>query len=63
MTTTIRVMKETLRLLRVLKEEEGAATYDELIRHLIKSTKTLRTSQRGKYPALKPFKRERNDRF
>ena len=63
MPPTIRVGRETLELLRRLKEEEGAETYEELIRGLVKSSKILKTSQRGKYPELEPFKREKADRF
>jgi len=63
MPTTIQVGGETLELLRKLKDEEGAKTYENLIRDLIKSTKTLKASQRGKYPKLAPFKREEIDRF
>ncbi|MFQ6127434.1 MAG: hypothetical protein ACE5QW_00795 [Thermoplasmata archaeon] len=63
MSTTIQVGKKTLELLRKLKEEEGVETYEELIRSLIRSSKTLKVSQRGRYPKLKPFKREEIDRL
>lgn len=63
MSTTIQVGRETLELLRKLKDEEGAETYEDLIRGLIMSSKTLKASQRGKYPKLAPFRREEIDRF
>lgn len=63
MATTIQVDKKTAELLKQLKEEERAATYNELILHLVTRYKTLKTSRFGRYPKLPPFTREELDRL
>lgn len=62
MSTTILIIEETRELLRKLKEE-GAAMCQELIRDFMKYSKSLKSSQRGKYPQLRSFKTEKIDRF
>lgn len=63
MPTTIQVQRETIDLLRKLKEDRDLASYDDVIRNLITESKRIAKSEMGKYPKLKPFKREEIDRF
>ncbi len=63
MPTTIQVQRETIDLLRKLKEDRDLASYDDVIRNLITESKRIAKSEMGKYPKLRPFKREEIDRF
>jgi predicted CopG family antitoxin len=63
MSTTIQVQRETVQLLRKLKEEKDLTSYDEVILELIKESKNIGSSQMGKYPKLRPFKREKIERI
>ncbi|MCK4444505.1 MAG: hypothetical protein KAW09_08175 [Thermoplasmata archaeon] len=49
--------------MRKLKEDRDLASYDDVIRNLITESKRIAKSEMGKYPKLKPFKREEIDRF
>ncbi len=61
MATTIQVDKKTAEILKKLKEE--AESYNQLILRLVARYKTLKVSKFGKYPKLRPFKREEIDRL
>lgn len=63
MPTTIQVRSETIDLLKKLKEDRELVSYDDVIRDLITESKSIAKSEMGKYPKLKPFKREEIDRF
>jgi hypothetical protein len=63
MPTTIQVRSETIDLLKKLKGDRGLVSYDDVIRDLITESKSISKSEMGKYPKLKPFKREEIDRF
>ncbi|HKZ89125.1 MAG TPA: hypothetical protein VJ300_02585 [Thermoplasmata archaeon] len=61
--TTIQIDGETQRLLEHLKRSEGASSYAQVIRSLIRKTKRLTKSTMGSLPELPPFRREKRDRF
>lgn len=61
--TTIQVDRETLVLLEEMKRAEGARSYAELIRALIRKAKRPRRSERGSLPKLPEFRRETRDRL
>jgi predicted CopG family antitoxin len=63
MTTTIAVKEDTMELLRNLREQSEAETFDETIRQLIASAKKPGRSFFGKFKGLGTFKREEIDRF
>jgi len=50
-------------LLEHLKRSEGASSYAQVIRSLIRKTKRLTKSTMGSLPELPPFRREKRDRF
>ncbi len=61
--TTIQVDDDVLRQLDHLKRERAFKSYSETLRDILKESKTLNRSERGTLPRLKPFKREKTDRF
>ena len=61
--TTIQIDGETHRLLEHLKRAEGASSYGEVIRTLIRKAKRTTKSTMGSLPELPPFRREKRDRF
>ncbi len=64
MTTTIAVKEETLELLRHVKEETKAESYDDVIRSLVLTTKRAKRSMFGALKGVKErFMREEIDRF
>lgn len=62
-TTTIQLDKETKALLDNVKKESGSKSYAAAIAWLAKHAKILEKSEIGLFPKLKPFNREKNDRF
>ena len=62
-TTTIQVDRETLQVLEYLKKAQGAKSYAEVLRMLIRDSKRLPRSERGDFPKLREFKRDKRDRF
>ena len=50
-------------MLEHLKRSEGASSYAQVIRSLIRKTKRLTKSTMGSLPELPPFRREKRDRF
>jgi predicted CopG family antitoxin len=62
-TTTIQVDRETLQVLEYLKRAQGAKSYAEVLRMLIRDSKRLPQSERGAFPKLRPFKRDKRDRL
>jgi len=63
MATTIQVDKKTAQILKKLKDQEKAETYNDLILRLVARYKALQPSRIGKYPKLPPFRREEIDRL
>ena len=61
--TTIQVDEDILRILEQLKREKDLRSYSDALREVLKESKTLRKSERGSLPKLKPFVREKHDRF
>ena len=61
-TTTIQVDRETLQVLEYLKKAQGAKSYTEVVRMLIRDSKRLPRSERGSLPKLREFRREKRDR-
>ena len=61
--TTIQVDDDILKFLGRLKRERDLRSYSEAIREILKESKTLKKSERGSLPKLKPFVREKHDRF
>lgn len=49
--------------MKKLKGDRDLVSYDDVIRDLITESKSISKSEMGKYPKLKPFKREEIDRF
>jgi len=62
-TTTIQVDRETLQVLEYLKKANGAKSYAEVLRMLIRESKKLPRSERGSLPKLPEFRRDKRDRF
>jgi len=62
-TTTIQVDRETLQVLEYLKRAQGAKSYAEVVRMLIRDAKRLPRSERGSFPKLREFKRDKRDRL
>jgi len=58
MPTTIQVQRETLDLLKRLKVELNAETYDDALRRLLTKRCRIPRSMLGAHPKLKPFKHE-----
>ena len=63
MTTTIAIKEGTMNMLKTLREEEHAESYDDVIRSLIKQTRQKEPSMRGKARNTPAFMREEIDRF
>jgi len=61
--TTIEVDKDILKLLERVKREKSLRSYSEALRTILRENKTLRKSERGSLRSLKPFVREKHDRF
>ena len=57
--TTIQVQQETLDLLRRLKAELRAATYDDVLQRLLRQRRRIPDSMFGAHPKLKPFAHEK----
>jgi len=47
----------------MVKKDQGAKSYSEAIRALLRRAKRPTKSEMGSLPKLKEFKRERSDRF
>lgn len=63
MVATVALKEETFELLRMLKEESKAGSFDEAINSLLSIAKKPRRSMFGKFKNLPEFKREEIDRF
>lgn len=61
--TTIQVDENVLKKLGRLKREMNASSYKEVIERLLGAEKKLEVSEKGKFPKLKRFRREKIDRF
>jgi hypothetical protein len=61
--TSIQLDRYTKELLDRVKRDTNAKTYSEAIRILAKEAMKLETSELGTLPKLKPFRREKHDRF
>ena len=55
--------KDTKHLLDRIKREKNAKSYAQAIRMLAKEAMKLRSSEMGSLPKLKPFRRDKLDRF
>ncbi len=62
-TTTIQLDRDTKTMLDNIKKESGARSYAAAIAWLAKHAKILEKGEMGTLPKLRPFKREKNDRF
>lgn len=63
MATTIAVKDDTLDMLKSIREETGAESLDETIKHLVASAKKPKKSFFGRFRNLGTFEREEIDRF
>jgi len=61
--TTIQVDEDILRILGQLKREKDLRSYSDALREVLRESKTLKRSEKGSLPKLKPFVREKHDRF
>ncbi len=61
--STIQVDEDVLKALDRMKRERALKSYSEALREILKESKTLKRSERGSLPKLKPFMREKIDRF
>jgi len=61
--TSIQLDRDTKELLDRVKRETKAKTYADAIRILVKEAMKLETSELGTLPRLRPFRREKHDRF
>jgi predicted CopG family antitoxin len=61
--TTIQVDDDIVRLLEHLKREKAVKSYSEALRAVLDESKTLKKSERGTLPKLKPLARDKIDRF
>lgn len=61
--TSIQLDRETKELLDRVKRKANAKSYGEAIRLLAKEAMRLQASELGSLPKLRPFRREKNDRF
>lgn len=61
--TTIQVDEDIVKVLEHMKRERALRSYSEALREILKESKTLKRSERGSLPKLKPFAREEIDRF
>ena len=60
--TIILASKVTKQYLDLVKDETGLQSYDEVIDFLLKTSKRLSGSEKGRLPKLKTFRREECDR-
>lgn len=63
MVTTVALKEDTFTMLKEVKEEEKAGSFDEVIKHLILEVKKPKRSYLGIFPNLGKFKREELDRL
>ncbi|MBX8639762.1 MAG: hypothetical protein KIS29_05420 [Thermoplasmata archaeon] len=56
--TTLLASKTTKQYLELVKDETGLQSYDEVIDFLLKTSKRLAGSEKGRLPKLKTFRRE-----
>ena len=61
--TTVRVDRDVLKLLERIKREESLRSYSEALRTILRENKTLKKSELGSLRSLKPFVRDKHDRF
>ena len=61
--TTIQLDEDTKALLDNIKKESGSRSYAAAIAWLAKHAKVLEKSEMGSLPKLRPFKRDKNERF
>ncbi len=61
--TTIQVDEDVLKALDRMKKERGLKSYSDALREILKESKTLKRSERRSLSKLKPFVREKIDRF
>ena len=61
--TTIQVDEDIVKVLERMKRERALKSYSEALREILKESKTLKRSERGSLPKLKPFMREKIGRF
>jgi len=59
----VQLDKDTKHLLDRIKREKNAKSYAQAIRMLAKEAMKLRSSEMGSLPKLKPFRRDKLDRF
>jgi hypothetical protein len=60
--TSIEVEEDVLELLELVKRERSLSTYSEVLRTVLRESKTLTKSERGSLPRLKSFVREKNEK-
>lgn len=63
MGTTVAIKEDTFAMLREVKEEEEAESFDEVIKKLLLEMKKPKRSYLGIFPNLGKFKREEIDRL
>lgn len=63
MTTTVAIKEDTMEMLKAVREQLHATSFDEVIRKLILEKKKLKKSYFGAFPGLGEFQREEIDRF
>lgn len=63
MVTTVAIKDETGAMLKDVKEQFQAQSYDEVIQKLILNIKKPKTSYFGAFPGLGKFERDKRDRF
>jgi hypothetical protein len=61
--TTIQVDEDILKILEQLKRDKDLKSYSDALREVLRESKTLKGSEKGSLPKLKPFVREKHDRF
>jgi len=61
--TSVQLDRDTKNLLDRIKRDKKAKSYAEAIRMLAKDAMKLHLSEAGSLPKLKPFRRDRLDRF
>ena len=60
--TTLLASRATKQYLDLVKDETGLQSYDEVIDFLLRTSKSLAGSEKGRLPELKTFRREEGDR-
>ncbi|MDG6964840.1 MAG: hypothetical protein JRN16_04265 [Nitrososphaerota archaeon] len=61
--TSVQLDRDTKGLLDRVKREKKAKSYAEAIRILVREAMKLRSSEVGTLPRLRPFRRDKLDRF